>query len=93
MEVALQVASRGADGVHVSFDMDAIDPATAPGVGTAVPGGLSYREAHLIMELIHDAGVMTSLDVVETNPFLDVRNSTSRLGVELVLSALGKSIY
>jgi arginase len=93
MEEALEVTSRGADGVHVSFDMDAIDPRVAPGVGTAVPGGLSYREAHLVMELIHDSGAMRSLEVVETNPFLDVRNATARLGVELVLSAFGKSIY
>jgi arginase len=93
MDEALQVATKGADGVHVSFDMDAVDPGTAPGVGTAVPGGLSYREAHLVMELIHDAAVMTSLEVVETNPILDVRNATASLGVELILSALGKSIY
>jgi arginase len=93
MEEAIQVAKNGADGVHLSFDMDVVDPQTAPGVGTVVPGGLSYREAHLVMELIHDSGVLTSLEVVETNPFLDVRNATARLGVELVLSALGKSIY
>jgi arginase len=93
MDEAIHVAAKGADGVHVSFDMDAVDPRTAPGVGTAVPGGLSYREAHLVMEMVHDAGVMTSLDVVEANPFLDVRNRTARLGVELILSAMGKSIY
>jgi len=93
MDEAIHVTAQGADGVHVSFDMDVVDPITAPGVGTAVPGGLSYREAHLAMELIHDAGIMTSLEVVETNPFLDVENRTARLGVELILSALGKSIY
>ena len=93
MDEAIQLASKGADGVHISFDMDVVDPGTAPGVGTAVAGGLSYREAHLVMELIHDAEVMTSLEVVETNPFLDVRNATARLGVELILSAMGKSIY
>jgi arginase len=93
MDEAIHVASKGADGVHVSFDMDVVDPQTAPGVGTAVPGGLSYREAHLVMELIHDAGILASLEVVETNPFLDVRSSTAKLGVELILSALGKSIY
>lgn len=93
MDEAIQLVSKGADGVHVSFDMDSIDPQVAPGVGTAVPGGLSYREAHLVMELISDARVSASLEVVETNPFLDVRNSTARLGVELILSALGKSIY
>ncbi len=93
MDEVLGVVSRGADGVHVSFDMDVVDPQTAPGVGTAVPGGLSYREAHLVMELIHDSGIMTSLEVVETNPILDLRNATARLGVELILSAMGKSIY
>lgn len=93
MDDAIAVVSKGADGVHVSFDMDSVDPQTAPGVGTAVPGGLSYREAHLAMELIHDAGILAALEVVETNPILDVRNATARLGVELILSALGKSIY
>jgi arginase len=93
MDEAIQVASKGTDGVHVSFDMDVVDPGTAPGVGTGVPGGLSYREAHLVMELIHDARIMTSLEMVEANPFLDVRNATARLGVELILSAMGKSIY
>lgn len=93
MDEAIAVVSKGSDGVHVSFDMDSVDPQTAPGVGTAVPGGLSYREAHLALELIHDAGVMTSLEVVETNPILDVRNATAKLGVELILSAMGKSIY
>ncbi len=93
MDEAIGVASKGSDGVHVSFDMDVVDPQTAPGVGTAVPGGLSYREAHLVMELIHDSGIMTSLEVVETNPILDLRNATAKLGVELILSAMGKSIY
>lgn len=93
MDEALGISARDADGVHVSFDMDVVDPLVAPGVGTTVPGGLSYREAHLVMELIHDSGAMRSLEVVETNPFLDVRNSTARLGVELILSAFGKSIY
>lgn len=93
MEEALQIVSKGAGGFHVSFDMDVVDPEVAPGVGTPVPGGLSYREAHLVMESVHDSGAMTSLEMVEANPFLDVRNATARLGVELVLSALGKSIY
>jgi arginase len=73
--------------------MDVVDPTVAPGVGTAAPGGLSYREAHLVMELISDAKAMACLEVVEANPILDVMNSTARLGTELILSALGKSIY
>ena len=93
MEEAIQTAAQGSDGMHVSFDMDVVDPTVAPGVGTAVPGGLSYREAHLVMELVYDSGAMTSLDMVEANPILDVCNSTAALGVELILSALGKSIY
>ena len=93
MEEAIATASQGSDGMHVSFDMDAVDPTVAPGVGTPVPGGLSYREAHLVMELIYDSGAMSSLDVVEANPIIDVRNGTAALGVELILSALGKSIY
>ena len=93
MEEAIQTAAQGSDGMHVSFDMDVVDPTVAPGVGTAVPGGLSYREAHLVMELIFDSGAMTSLEMVEANPIIDVCNSTAGLGVELILSALGKSIY
>jgi arginase len=93
MEEALHVASQGADGLHVSFDVDVVDPSVAPGVGTPVPGGMSYREAHLAMELVHDSGMLASLEVVEANPILDIANSTARLGTELILSALGKSIY
>jgi arginase len=93
MEEAIQTAAQGSEGMHVSFDMDVVDPTVAPGVGTAVPGGLSYREAHLVMELIFDSGAMTSLEMVEANPIIDVCNSTASLGVELILSALGKSIY
>jgi len=78
--------------VHVSFDMDALDPGIAPGVGTAVRGGLRYREAHLALELIAEANVLTSLDVVEVNPILDVANETGKLAVELITSALGARI-
>ena len=78
--------------VHVSLDMDAIDPAVAPGVGTPVRGGLSYREAHLAMELVAESGLASSLDVVEVNPVLDRENETGRLAVELVASALGARI-
>jgi arginase len=78
--------------VHVSLDMDAVDPDVAPGVGTPVRGGLSYREAHLTMELIAESGLASSLDVVEVNPILDRENETGRLAVELVASALGARI-
>lgn len=82
----------GAPRLHVSFDADALDPALAPGVGTPVPGGLSYREAHLLMELLADSGKVSSLDLVEVNPVLDVRNSTGRIMVEMASSLLGKAI-
>jgi arginase len=78
--------------VHVSIDMDAIDPDVAPGVGTPVRGGLSYREAHLVLELIAESGLASSLDVVEVNPILDRENETGKLAVELVASALGARI-
>jgi arginase len=78
--------------VHVSLDMDALDPGVAPGVGTAVRGGLRFREAHLALELIADANVLTSLDVVEVNPILDVANETATLAVDLIASALGARI-
>jgi arginase len=78
--------------VHVSLDMDAIDPDVAPGVGTPVRGGLSYREAHLAMELVAESGLASSLDVVEVNPVLDRENETGKLAVELVASALGARI-
>jgi arginase len=78
--------------VHVSLDMDVVDPDVAPGVGTPVRGGLSYREAHLAMELISESGLATSLDVVEVNPILDRENDTAKLAVELVASGLGARI-
>jgi arginase len=80
------------DRVHLSFDLDALDPEIAPGVGTPVRGGLSYREAHLVMELVNEAGIVTSLDVVEVNPILDERNKTAELAVELVASLMGRQI-
>lgn len=80
------------DRVHLSFDLDAVDPEVAPGVGTPVRGGLTYREAHLVMELINEAGTVTSLDVVEVNPILDVKNGTAELAVELVESLMGRRI-
>lgn len=91
MEEALAIAA--ADGsLHVSFDMDGIDPTEAPGVGTPVRGGLSYREAHLAMEMVADTGKLGSMEVTEINPIFDQRNKTAELAVELILSALGKTI-
>ncbi len=78
--------------LHVSFDLDAVDPSVAPGVGTPVKGGLNYREAHLIMEAVADTGRMTSLEVVENNPILDTRNQSVEFAVEMILSAFGKRI-
>jgi arginase len=92
MEEAIAVISRDTDGYHVSFDLDVVDPRAAPGVGTPVLGGISYREAHLAMELLAQAGGMRSLDLVEVNPILDEHNVTAELAVEMALSALGKRI-
>ena len=73
--------------------MDSLDPEVAPGVGTPVPGGLTYREAHLACEMVAESGRLASVEIVETNPILDERNTTGRLAVELALSSLGKTIY
>src|SRR5258707_6558323 len=78
--------------LHVSFDVDFLDPSVAPGVGTTVPGGATYREAHLIMELLHDSGLVRSADIVELNPFLDERGRTARTAVELIGSLFGQQI-
>jgi arginase len=83
---------RGGGFVHVSLDMDVVDPDVAPGVGTPVRGGLSYREAHLALELVAESGLLDSLEVVEVNPILDRENETAQLAVELVASALGARI-
>lgn len=92
VEQAVSLAGHGTAGIHVSFDMDVCDPLVAPGVGTAVKGGLNYREAHMAMEIVADSGLLTSLDLVEVNPTLDLRNTTAELGTELALSALGMKI-
>jgi arginase len=92
MEEALRMAGRGTAGYHVSLDMDWIDPEDAPGVGTPVWGGATYREAHLAMEIIADHGRMLSFEIVEVNPVIDERNQTADLAVELSLSAFGKKI-
>jgi arginase len=92
MARAIAIATRGTGGFHVSYDLDVCDPTVAPGVGTPVRGGLSYREAHVVMEMVAESGKLTSFDLVEVNPTLDIRNTTAELGIELALSALGKSI-
>ena len=91
-ERAIALAADGTGGIHVSFDMDVCDPAIAPGVGTPVRGGLNYREAHMVMEMVADARRLVALDLVEVNPTLDIRNTTAELAAELALSALGKEI-
>jgi arginase len=92
MRRALEVVTKGTCGFHLSFDMDSLDPETAPGVGTPVPGGLTYREAHLACEMIAETERLLAMEVVETNPILDDCNRTGHLAVELILSALGKTI-
>jgi arginase len=91
-EQAVNLAGKGTAGIHVSFDMDVCDPLIAPGVGTPVKGGLDYREAHMLMEIFADSGRLTSLDLVEVNPTLDIQNTTAQLGTELASSALGMKI-
>jgi len=92
MEEALRIVGDGTSGFHLSLDMDCVDPADAPGVGTPVRGGVTYREAHLAMEMICDSRRMVSMEVVEVNPVIDERNRTAELAVELVMSGLGKRI-
>jgi arginase len=91
-ERALEIATRATGGLHVSFDLDVCDPTFAPGVGTPVKGGLDYREAHTLMELVADSNRLVALDLVEVNPTLDIRNATAEFATELALSALGKKI-
>ncbi len=92
MTEAIRFATDDTDGMAVSLDMDVVDPTDAPGVGTPVRGGVTYREAHLAMEMLSDSDAMVSLEVVEINPVIDEHNRTALLGVELVLSGLGKKI-
>ena len=92
IDEAITIASRASGGYCVTFDVDALDPGDAPGSGTLVRGGLTYREAHLAMEKIAEAGGMRSLEIVEINTALDINNRTAELGVELILSGLGKTI-
>jgi arginase len=89
---ALEVVNDGTAGFHVSFDVDGCDPTVIPGSGTLVPGGVSFREAHLLMEYAADSGRLLSMEIVELNPFLDERNISAKRTLELILSAMGKSI-
>ena len=92
MQEAIEHATRDLAGFHLSFDMDAVDPQEAPGVGTPVRGGITYREAHLAMEIVNDSNQMVSIEMVEVNPVIDEVNRTALLAVELVMSAMGKRI-
>lgn len=92
MEESIKIAGAEGRPIHVSFDMDGIDPSEAPGTGTPVKGGLSYREAHLAMEMLFESGQLGSIEMVEINPILDTRNQTAMLAVGLICSGLGKSI-
>ncbi|HWP42977.1 MAG TPA: arginase, partial [Blastocatellia bacterium] len=92
IEEAIDIASRNTAGIHVTMDMDFIDPFYAPGVGTPERGGATYRESHLSMEKIADSGSVLSVELTEVNPVFDTANQTAQLAVELILSALGKKI-
>ncbi|MDU0204858.1 arginase [Paenibacillus sp. MAH-36] len=92
MQEAIDYLKERTDGVHVSYDIDSLDPNEAPGTGTTVKGGLQFREAHLALEMLHEAGIVTSAEFVEVNPLLDVNNKTSQLAVGLISSLLGKQI-
>jgi arginase len=92
MEKAIRIAGDGTDSIHLSLDLDALDPMFAPGVGTPVNGGVTYREGHLAMEMLADSQKVGSVDVVEVNPILDKRNQTGRMAVELVESLFGKMV-
>jgi arginase len=92
IQEAIKIACNGTAGFHLSFDVDCMDPRDAPGVGTAVRGGTTYREGHLAMEILHDSGKMLSMDITEVNPVLDTSNQTADLAAEMVLSAFGKRI-
>jgi arginase len=93
VEKAIERVSQDTDGLYLSFDMDAMDPRHAPGVGTPVAGGLTQREAHVVCELVGETGTLVGMDLVEVNPILDVQNQTASLAVEFALSALGKRIW
>lgn len=92
VDLAISRVCAGVDGIHLSLDLDVVDPLQAPGVGTPVPGGLTFRETHLAMETIASTDRVLSMDLVEVNPILDDHNETARLAVQFALSALGKRI-
>jgi len=92
MEEAINIVTDGTDGVHLSLDLDGMDPSEAPGVGTPVSGGMSYRESHFAMELLYESGALVSAEFVEVNPVLDVNNKTARTAVELIGSVFGERI-
>ena len=92
IEEAISVARSGTAGIYLSLDMDGVDPVVAPGVGTPVRGGLSFRESHLLMELVAESGALVGMDIVEINPSLDQANATAELGAQLALSAFGRRI-
>jgi len=93
MMKAIDRVSRDVDGIYLSFDMDALDPRHAPGVGTPVAAGLTQREGHLVCELVAETGKLVGMDLVEVNPILDVQNQTAILAVEFALSALGRRVW
>ena len=90
MQEAIDIASQGTAGFHLSFDLDGTDPAVAPGVGTPVPGGVTYRESHTVLELAAETGRLVGLEMTEINPILDKRNQTARVAVEFIESGLGR---
>jgi arginase len=92
MQEAIGFAMDGTAGFHVSFDLDGMDPRDVPGTGTPVKGGISWREANLLMEMVADSGAMTSLEVTELNPILDVKNQSGEVAVDVISSAFGKRI-
>jgi arginase len=93
LEKVIEQVSRDVDGIYLSFDMDALDPRHAPGVGTPVPGGLTFREAHLVCEVLADTGKLIGMELVEVNPILDLQNQTAILAVEFIRSALGSRVW
>lgn len=93
MREILDVVTKANGLLHVSLDLDFLDPEIAPGVGTTVPGGATFREAHLVMEMLSDSGLVSSLDLVELNPFLDDRGKSARILVELTASLFGRRIF
>ncbi|WNQ12131.1 arginase [Paenibacillus aurantius] len=92
MEEAIATAGSGPDGIHLSFDVDSVDPSAAPGTGTVVPGGLTVREARMAMEMLQESGLVSSADFVEVNPLLDLRNQTAELAVDLIAALLGERL-